>query len=192
MSRPRAGTRAAELRTLLLRVSRARREDFQVSLSRYAVERLLFRLSMSRHREALVLKGAMLVATWSAIPHRATRDVDFLGTGDATPARIAEVVREISSQDGGDDGVEFDPASVRAEEIRGEERYGGVRVRMTCGFGGATVPVQIDIGFGDAVEPAAEWIDYPTLIGLPAPRVRAYSRYTGISEKLEAVIALGM
>jgi hypothetical protein len=153
---------------------------------------MLFRLSTSRHAEAFVLKGAMLVGTWTNIPHRATRDVDFLGLGDPNPARLVELFSEVLQRDGGDDATTFDPDSVRAEEIRGQDRYGGVRLLAKGEFGGAVIHVQMDIGFGDAVEPAAEWIDYPTLVELPAPRIRAYSIYTVVSEKLEAIVALGM
>ena len=192
MSQPRAGTRAAELRKQLLRISRTRQEDFQVTLSRYGVERLLYRLSRSRSVDLFILKGAILVGTWAAIPHRATRDVDFLGLGEAAPERLVAAFRELAGADGGDDAIVFDPESVRAEGIREDDRYGGVRLRMTANFGGAVVPVQVDIGFGDAVEPAAEWMDFPTLLELPAPRIRAYTRYSVVSEKLEAIVALGM
>ena len=120
MSQPKAGTRAAELRKQLLRLRRIRQEDFQVTLSRYGVERLLYRLSKSRFADSFILKGAMLVGTWAAIPHRATRDVDFLGLGEAAPERQVGVFRELASVDGGDDAIVFDPDSVRAEEIREE------------------------------------------------------------------------
>lgn len=192
MSQPKAGTRAAELRRQLLRISRTRQEDFQVTLSRYGVERLLYRLSTSRSVELFVLKGAVLVGTWAAVPHRATRDVDFLGLGEPAPERLVAAFRELAAAEGGDDAIVFDPESVRADGIREDNRYGGVRLRMTANFGGAVVPVQVDVGFGDAVEPAAEWMDFPTLLDLPVPRIRAYTRYSVVSEKLEAIVALGM
>ena len=192
MSRPRAGTRAAELRKQLLRLRRTRQEDFQVTLNRYVVERLLYRLSKSEFADSFILKGAMLLGTWTVVPHRATRDVDFLGLGEDSPERLVTVFRELASAEGANDAVVFDADSVRAEEIREDDRYGGLRVRMTADFGGARVSVQIDVGFGDAVEPAAEWIEYPTLLDLPAPRIRAYTRYSVVSEKLEAIVTLGM
>ena len=192
MSRPEPGTRAAELRKQLLRLARERGEDFQVTLSRYGAERLLYRLSQTRHREFFVLKGAMLIGTWTRVPHRATRDVDFLGIGDPSPSRLADIFREVAVVEGSDDAIVFDPDTVRVEEIREEDQYGGLRLRITADFGGAVVHVQMDVGFGDAVVPAAEWIDYPTLLDLPAPRVRAYTRYTVASEKLEAIVSLGM
>lgn len=163
-----------------------------MTLSRYGVERLLFRLSTSRFADLFILKGAILVGTWAAVPHRATRDVDFLGLGEPSLERLVAVFRELAASDGGEDAIVFDPESVRAEEIRVDDRYGGVRVRMAADFGGARVPVQVDVGFGDAVEPAAEWIEFPTLIDLPAPRIRAYTRYSVVSEKLEAIVALGL
>ncbi len=191
MSRPEPGTRAAELRKQLLRLARERGEDFQVTLSRYGTERLLYRLSQTRHRESFVLKGAMLIGTWTRVPHRATRDVDFLGLGDPSPGRLADIFREVAVVEGSDDAIVFDPDTVRVEEIREEDRYGGLRLRVTADFGGAVVHAQVDVGFGDAVVPAAEWMDYPTLLDLPAPRVRAYTRYTVVSEKLEAIVSLG-
>ena len=192
MSRPDPGSRAAELRTALLRAGRARHEDFQVTLAHFAVERLLHRLSGTRHAESFVLKGAMLLGVWTTAPHRATRDVDLLGFGSPAPEALAEVFREIARADGEEDAVEFDPLSVRAEEIREDSRYDGVRVRLEARFGSARIPVQVDIGFGDAVTPSAEWIDYPSLIGLPTARIRAYTRESVISEKLEAMISLGL
>mgnify|MGYP000851210907 CR=1 FL=1 len=150
MSRPDPGSRAAELRTALLRAGRARHEDFQVTLAHFAVERLLHRLSGTRHAESFVLKGAMLLGVWTIAPHRATRDVDFLGFGSPAPEALAEVFREIARADGEEDAVEFDPLSVRAEEIREDSRYDGVRVRLEAPFGSARIPVQVDIGFGDA------------------------------------------
>lgn len=192
MSRPEPGTRAAELRKQLLRLGRERGEDFQVTLSRYGAERLLYRLSRTRHRESFVLKGAMLIGTWTRVRHRATRDVDFLGLGDPSPSRLADIFREVAIVEGGHDAIVFDADTVRVEEIREEDQYGGLRLRITADFGGAVVHVQMDVGFGDAVVPAAEWIDYPTLLDLPAPRVRAYTRYTVVSEKLEAIVSLGV
>lgn len=192
MSRPDPGSRAAELRTALLRAGRARDEDFQVTLAHFAVERLIHRLSHTRHAESFILKGAMLLGVWTSAPHRATRDVDFLGFGSPAPEALADVFREIARTDSENDAVEFDSASVRAEEIREDARYDGVRVRLEAHFGGARIPVQVDIGFGDAVTPAAPWIEYPSLIGLPTGRIRGYTRESVVSEKLEAMISLGL
>jgi Nucleotidyl transferase AbiEii toxin, Type IV TA system len=73
----------ASVRQRLLNLAHARGQPMELLLTRYALERLLHRLSVSPHRERFVLKGAMLLATWFDEPHRATRDVDLLGFGDA-------------------------------------------------------------------------------------------------------------
>ena len=160
--------------------------------TRYALERLLYRLSISPHRDRFILKGAMLFVTWIADPFRPTRDLDLLGSGDNGAEAIAETFRVICAQPVADDGVIFDVASLEAAPIREEVEYGGVRVRTTAAIAGARIPIQVDIGFGDAVTPAPVEIDYPTLLDAPAPHLRAYPIETVVAEKFEALVALGM
>ena len=124
-------------------------------LTRYALERLLHRLSLSPHRERFVLKGAMLLVTWFDEPHRATRDVDLLGFGDATEDALLTTFREIMSIEV-DDGVNFDLKNLRIDAIREELEYGGSRLRTTAALAGARIPITVDIGFGDAIAPGAE------------------------------------
>src|SRR2546430_11009016 len=81
-----------------------------------------------------------------------------------------------------DDGIAFDPTSVKAQEIRKDANYAGIRITLLGLLDGARCPVQADIGFGDAVTPAPEEIEYPVLLNdLPAPKLRAYPRYTVIA-----------
>ena len=132
----------------------------------------------------------MLLTSWSADPHRATRDVDLLGFGDPDPDALLDVFREIFAVDVAD-GVEFDSDAVRIEQIREDLEYGGLRLRTTASISGARIAVMVDVGFGDALEPGAELIDYPTLLDLPTPRLRAYARETVIAEKFQAMVVLG-
>lgn len=162
----------------------------ELLLTRYALERLLHRLSLSPHRERFVLKGAMLLATWFDEPHRATRDVDLLGFGDAAEDALLGTFREIMAVEV-DDGVSFDLKGLRIEAIRKEVEYGGSRLRTTAAFAGARIPITVDIGFGDAVEPGVEDIDLPVLLGMPSPHLRAYPPETVIAEKFHAMVALG-
>lgn len=119
---------------------------------RYALERLLYRLAQSPHSERFVLKGALLFRLWFDLTQRPTRDADFLGFGDAEPEHCAAVFREIVSLDmTADDGLIFDADSVSAAEIRKEAGYPGARVNMIATLDGARIPVQCDIGFGDAI-----------------------------------------
>jgi len=182
----------ASVRARLTRRARERRENVQLALTRYAIERLLYRLSVSAYSGQFVLKGAMLFSLWVPTPYRATGDLDLLGYGDAVPERIAAVFREICGIDVEDDGVVFKPDTLRAEPARAEDEYGGVRITMTAEMAGARLPVQIDIGFGDAVTPGVMEIDYPSLLNMPAPRLRAYPPEAVVAEKFQALVALGM
>lgn len=183
---------AASVHARLHPIARERGVEFNRVLERFVLERLLYRLSLSPHRDALLLKGAMLFVAWPAATDRTTRDLDFLGTTSREPRDVANLVRELcATAVPVDDGVAFDPASVTAEPIRSEARYGGVRARLVARLGQARVPVQVDVGFGDAVVPDPREIVYPVLLDFPAPRIRAYPPEAVVAEKLEALVALG-
>jgi hypothetical protein len=167
-------------------------QDFNLTLTHYGLERLLYRLSISTHASSYLLKGALLFSLWYDQPHRPTRDADLLGFGPDDIDTAVSAFREIC-QIGVEDGIEFDPASVKGSVIRKEAGYGGTRVDMQAKLDGARIARQVDIGFGDAVTPAPEAVDYPVLLNeLPAPRLRTYPKYTVVAEKFHAVCLLGM
>jgi predicted nucleotidyltransferase component of viral defense system len=166
--------------------------QFNLILARYGVERLLYRLSRSEHSSRFVLKGASLFALWSELPHRSTRDLDLLGFGDSSLAALAETFREFCLLAVEDDGLRFDAASVNAQEIKSLDEYVGARVTLMAHLGTARLPLQVDIGIGDAVVPPADEVTYPTLLDQPAPRLRAYRMETVIAEKLHAMTIHGM
>ncbi len=180
----------ASVRQRLLNLAHARGQPMELLLTRYALERLLHRLSLSPHRERFVLKGAMLLATWFDEPHRATRDVDLLGFGDSAEDALLGTFSEIMAVEL-DDGMSFDLKGLRIEAIREEVEYGGSRLRTTAALAGARIPITVDIGFGDAVEPGVEDIDLPVLLDMPSPRLRAYPPETVIAEKFHAMVVLG-
>ena len=183
---------AASVRGRLLNVAKAQGVDFNQVLVRFALERILYRLSQSQHADRFLLKGALLFTLWYDMPHRATRDADLLGFGPSDLASVAETFRDIAAV-AVDDGIVFDPASVTVEEIRKEAGYGGVRVIIAGELAKARCKTQIDVGFGDAVTPAPVDSVYPVLLNdLPAPRLRTYPTYTVIAEKLHAIALLGM
>lgn len=182
----------ASVRARLLTRAKAANAEFGLTLTRFALERLLYRLSVSPHRDQFLLKGALLFDLWFDEPHRPTRDADFLGFGPADLGAMQTVFRDLCAIDA-EDGISFDPASVKATEIRKEANYAGIRITLMGTLDGARCPVQADIGFGDVVTPAAEETDYPVLLeDLPAPRLRVYPRYTVIAEKYEAITSLGI
>jgi len=182
----------ASVRARLLQRSRDQRTDFQILLTRYALERLLYRLSRSEHRNRFILKGAMLFVTWVEAPFRPTRDLDLLGYGDNSPEAIGDTFRAILTQPVDDDGVAFDIAGLEAAPIREDLEYGGVRVRTQATIAGARIPIQVDVGFGDAITPGPIEIDYPALLDAPAPHLRAYPIETVVAEKFHALAARGI
>jgi len=174
----------------LLNLAKQQNRIFDRLVTRYVLERLLYRLSITAHRDRLVLKGAMLIAAWFADPHRETRDVDFLGLGSSDPATMLDVFRDICAVEI-DDGVKFDATKLSVDRIREEQRYGGLRLKTEATVGGARVRVVIDVGFGDTVEPEMEEIELPIMLDLPAPRLWAYTRESVIAEKFHAMVILG-
>ena len=183
---------AASIRARLLNVAKAQGVDFNQVLVRFALERILYRLTQSPHADRFLLKGALLFTLWYDMPHRATRDADLLGFGASDLESVAQIFREIAAV-AVDDGIVFDPASVSVEEIRKEAGYGGVRVVIAGELAKARCKTQIDVGFGDAVTPGPVDSVYPVLLDdMPAPQLRAYPIYTVVAEKLHAIALLGM
>lgn len=184
---------AASVRQRLLNLARARGEDFGFVLSRYAVERLLYRLGRSRHGEGFVLKGAQLFSLWLGSPHRTTRDLDLLCQESAAIPQLEELFREICHLPTDvPDGIEFLADTVRGQIIREQAPADGVRIMIGYRLAGARDRVQVDIGFGDVVVPAPQVVDLPTLLGSPSPRLRVYPREAVVAEKLEAMVTLGL
>ena len=184
--------RAASIRARLKQLTDTSKQDFNLTLTRYGLERLLYRLSISAHAPNFLLKGALLLQLWYGQPHRPTRAADLLGFGPDDVPTLVGVFRDICSI-AADDGIVFDPASVAGSPIRKDAGYGGVRIDLRATLDGARLTLQIDIGFGDAVTPAALPVTYPTLLpDVPAPTLRAYPKATVVAEKLHAVTVLGM
>lgn len=184
--------KAASIRQRLLNRARAEGGDFQALLTRYVLERFLYRLGESPHRERFVVKGAMLFVLWEGDLHRTTRDLDLLGSGPSAIADVERAVREVLAAEVEDDGVAFDPGTVRGDLIREEQEYEGVRVTAEARVGNARVRLKIDVGFGDTVTPEAEEATFPTLLDAPPPVLRAYPKETVVAEKLQAMVALGI
>jgi len=183
---------AASVRTRLLSKAKEDKQDFSLVLTRYGLERLLYRLSVSSNKDNFLLQGALLFDIWFDVPLRPTRDIDLLGFGLAEVSLVYAVFEEICSIEC-DDGIEFDIGSIKISEIRKEANYAGLRVTFVGKLDNARCPGQIDVGYGDAVTPAPEHADYPVMLDdFPAPKLRIYPRYTVIAEKLQAVISLGM
>lgn len=166
--------------------------DSNLVLTRYGVERFLYRLSRSPHAERFVLKGALLLMAWLGETLRPTRDADLLGFGELSDEDLVRILRDVCEAEVEPDAIAFLPESVQIEPIRVEDAYGGRRARIEARIGKARLTVQVDIGIGDAVTPAPEWMEYPGLLDLPRPRLRVYSRGSVVAEKLHAIVLLGV
>ncbi|MBT6211400.1 MAG: nucleotidyl transferase AbiEii/AbiGii toxin family protein [Woeseia sp.] len=181
----------ASVRQRLLNIAREQDRVFEVVLVTYGLERLIYRLSISAHRDSFVLKGGMLVTLWIGDENRVTRDADFLGFGDASEDHLISVFSQIMRQPA-DDGLVYDIDRLTAEAIREAQQYGGIRLKTVANLGKTQIPVAIDIGFGDAMTTPDYTIEYPTLLDMPVASVRAYSPATVVAEKFHALVSLGL
>ena len=182
---------SASILARLLTLAKQRGDDYSLLLNRFALERLLFRVSRSPHADRFLLKGALLFSLWYDEPHRSTRDADLLGFGASDEEGLIAIFREIAAINIGD-GIVFDPDSVKACAIREEAPYGGTRIRLGARVGSARCSLQIDVGFGDAVTPAPTIARYPVLLNdFEAPRLGVYPVYSVIAEKYHAMVMLG-
>ena len=182
--------RAESIRRRLRNELRARGEDVAFGLQRYAVERFLYRLGRSEQRERFVLKGATLFAIWGTA-YRPTRDIDFTGYGSSDPQNVTDAFREICNTPDDVDEFVFDTDTITAVPIRDDSEYHGLRIKIRARLGESHIPIQVDVGFGNAIVPGPEEKEYRTILGDPPPRILAYPPESVVAEKLHAMVTLG-
>lgn len=192
MSRTQLVNTAVSVKQRLLNLARERDEVFQAVLRRYGIERLLYRLGQSPYASDYVLKGAQLFLIWRGDYYRPTADVDLLGRGYADPEYQKKLWTAISQVPCKEDGLTIDTQSIRVAVSRLGAEYSGVRITMTAFLERTRMPLQVDIGFGDAVVPRPRRQDFPVLLQMPAPRLSVYSPETVVAEKFEAMVQLGL
>lgn len=183
---------AQSVKQRLMNRARQRGEDFNVLLTRYAIERFLYRLTQTPHAARFTLKGATLFAIWADKPHRPTVDVDLLGAGEPNADALRKIFQEVCEAEVERDGMRFDAASVSVAAIREDNFHQGLRVKLTGYLGSARIPVQVDVGFGDVITPAPTQATFGPLLDFPPPVMAAYPPETVIAEKLEAMVTLGL
>ena len=181
---------AASVRQRLTNAAKQSGRPFQEVLQYFAMERFLYRLSVSPHNERFVLKGALMFNVWGAPASRPMRDIDFLARLPHSVDAILPVIRDVCQQAAVPDGLVFDVDSLVGQVIKGDADYTGVRMTLLAYLENARIPMQIDIGFGDVIVPEAALTDYPVLLELAAPRLRAYPRETVVAEKFDAMVKL--
>jgi hypothetical protein len=177
----------------LLNIAKARDEDFQFVLVRYGSERLLYRISIHPELREFVLKGASLFLVWEGRWFRTTRDIDLLGYGSTDLSRMERIFRSVCAMEfAGIDGLSFDETTLAVSRIREDQFYEGIRIRLVAFLGRTRIPLQVDVGFGDAITPGPQSIEFPCLLDAPTPHLLAYPVETALAEKFMAVATLGM
>lgn len=176
----------------LINLSKKKGDDLNLIFIRYSAERLLYRLSITEYSDRFILKGAMLFTVWSKFPHRSTRDLDLHTSGNPSRGEIREIFEVLCTTRVEDDGLRLDPSSIRLDDIRDMDEYNGLRVRLKAYLGKASIPVQVDIGFGDVVTPDVNQIKFPTLLDFPNPILLAYPPESVVAEKFQAIVVLGI
>jgi len=183
---------ADSIKARLYNLAKQRREDYNYVLISYASERLLYRLGQSQYKQIFILKGATLFRVWNGEPHRATKDLDLLGSGVNEISHLVKVFNEICSIKCEEDGINFQEETVVGERIKEDQEYEGVRLKLKGKLGSIAIAIQVDIGFGDAVTPTPEKVEFPTILDLPAPCLQIYPRETVVAEKFQAMVFLGI
>jgi predicted nucleotidyltransferase component of viral defense system len=173
----------------LLNLARASERPFNELLQYYAMERFLYRLAHTGYGEALLLKGALLLRVWGLPSARPTMDIDLMGVKEFSPSELVAVVKESMSVVT-DDGLIFHPETIAVEAIDEDGGYQGWRLLFRANLGNARIHLQVDVGLGDVVVPSPVWIELPTQLDFPAPRLLAYTPESVIAEKFQAMVAL--
>lgn len=174
----------------LLNISRNEKLGYQMLVTRYLQERLLYRLSISQYHDHFFLKGGALLYAHERFMARPTLDIDFMGHYiDNDKENVKKVFAEICAIPYQQDGVTFYTETLRTEDIAVEKKYPGVRLTLGASIDTIRQDVSMDIGFGDVITPCPSELDYPNLIdGFPATNILAYSLETVIAEKFQTVI----
>lgn len=191
MSAEKPANIAASIRQRLKNISKDEGRPFNELLQYYAMERFLYRLSQSKHAKCFILKGALMLRVWHSPEIRPTMDIDMLGKTSNEIDSIIDQVKDIISVEAEPDGIVFNLESIKAERIKEDADYEGIRVRFVGTLDNARVHMQIDIGFDDIVYPEPVETEFPTILDSPIPRLLCYSRESAIAEKFEAMLKLG-
>ncbi len=174
-------------------LSRTRRtgEDHQVVLTRFALERLLYRLGQLPEGDDFTLKGAFAFLVWEGKLGRQTRDLDLLGRGSPSADRLEDILVRACQVDVPEDGVAHEEETLEVASIREENVYEGLRAELISHVGSARLPLQVDVGFGDAVVPPAEQRVFPGLLDFPEPELKTYPPETVVAEKVHGMVRFG-
>lgn len=180
------------IRQRLKNLSEERNRPFDEILRYYAMERFLYRLSISSHAKKFFLKGGLMLKVWGSLDHRATMDIDLLARTSNQIDNLHQIITEVSEIDCEEDGIAFDMQKLILRNTQTGGDYNGVSSSFSAKLFTTKMPVLIDIGFNDIIIPQPQPIKYPTLLGMPEPTLFGYTLETIIAEKLESVVKLAL
>jgi predicted nucleotidyltransferase component of viral defense system len=158
----------------------------------YAIERFLYRLSLSQHSDKFFLKGGLMLKAWAISNHRATLDIDLLGKTKNSIQNLKKIINDISKREVVADGIHYETTSLKLTEMQVNGEYHGLRALFNANMHSAKIPMQLDIGFSDVIFPEPMIIAYPTILEFPPPKLRGYTPESVIAEKFEAMMKLGL
>ncbi len=176
----------------LKNIALAKHRPTQEILRYYAMERFLYRLSVSKYKNSFFLKGGLMLMIWDPTTHRPTVDIDFLARAINSSKNISRILKNICSQSVLQDGIEFNSTDLIIKESQIETEYTGLSAHFSANLHTAKLPLRIDIGFSDKIFPKPANIEYPALLDFPSPALQGYTPETMIAEKLHAMIKLGL
>lgn len=182
----------ASIRQRLKNLSEQRNRPFDEILRYYAMERFLYRLSISPYAEKFFLKGGLMLKVWDATDHRATMDIDLLAKTSNQIENLHHIISEISKITCEEDAIVFDTQKLILHNTQTTGDYNGISSSFSAILYTTKMPVLIDIGFNDIVIPKPQKIQYPTLLGMPKLALWGYTLETVIAEKLESIVKLAL
>ena len=156
----------------------------------YVMERFLERMSISKYKDKLILKGGLLVASMVGIDNRATMDLDTsVRNYNLSPEDAKKMIEEIISISL-EDEVKFTIKSV--ESIMDEAEYPGIRLKLEALLDTMKTPLKIDISTDDVITPKEVNYAYKLMFEERTVPVLAYNLETVLAEKMETVISRGI
>ncbi|MBX7066369.1 MAG: nucleotidyl transferase AbiEii/AbiGii toxin family protein [Parachlamydiales bacterium] len=183
---------AESIYSRLKNVAREKKRPVQEILKYYAMERFLYRLSISSYSDSFYLKGGLMLMVWDPMSHRSTIDIDLLAKTSNDLSHLFKILQKIGSIDQPEDGVIIDSNSFKLAASQIDAEYQGVSASFLANLFTAKIPMQIDFGFSDLILPNPAQIKYPTILNLPAPQLKGYTPQTSIAEKFETIVRWGL
>jgi predicted nucleotidyltransferase component of viral defense system len=179
-------SKAMQLKARIKNLASENHIPAQAVLQNFMLERLLERISISKYKDKVILKGGMLIASLVGIDSRTTMDMDATLRGfPLSEETIREALSEICAIQLDDDVTLVLDHIV---PIREDDEYGGYRVAIIARFESINTPLKIDITAGDIITPAAVRYAFHSNFENKLIEIWAYNTETILAEKVETIL----